>query len=339
MTTTSTRSGAARRGLAKYLAEPLTVGDPDIAGPLAVYPLFGTATKQQFVALSQADGEVTIGEVASASVRDLAVTNTGKVPVLLYEGQELLGGQQNRSVDSAVLIAAGTKLSLPVTCVESGRWDHSSHRAAFSSSPHSPSPQLRKAKSREMNSRAAAGHEARADQGEVWGLVDSISSRLRASSRTRALSDTYDQRRKEIRKIERGIRLHDGQLGALATIGGELCVLDFVGRPEVFAALHGPLVQGYALEVLGADADEAHTPSVEQARRWVGAALGAEGDQRPSLGLGADVRFIRNGVTGSALVHEGELVHLTGFPVDGSTTPGSRSNPGSIRRPSRRRTS
>ena len=105
------------RRLHEYLAEPLVVGDPDVVGSLAVYPLFGPSAKQRFVAVSQADGEVTIGEVTSASVRDLAVTNLGKHPVLLYEGQELIGGQQNRSVDSAVLVAAGTKVALPVTCV------------------------------------------------------------------------------------------------------------------------------------------------------------------------------------------------------------------------------
>ena len=42
----------------------------------------------------------------------------------------------------------------------------------------------------------------------------------------------------------------DGQLGALVAIGGRFSVLDWVGRADVFAALHGPLVQGYALDAL-----------------------------------------------------------------------------------------
>ena len=334
--TTTTRSGAARRGLAKHLTEPLVVGDPDLSGPLAVYPLLGPTASQRFVALSQADGEVTIGEVASASVRDLAVTNTGKIPVLLYEGQEVLGGQQNRSVDSAILVPPGVEKSVPVSCVEAGRWDHHSHRARFVGSPHSPSPRLRRSKSDRVRASLAAGDAGYADQGEVWSLVDSISAQLHTSSRTRSLSDAYEARDAELREVTDSIELHDGQLGVLVTIGGEFCVLDFVGRPDVFAALHDPLLRGYALEALASpDAAKAES-SIDDARRSVDAVMGASGDERPSRGLGTDVRFTRQGISGSALVNDGELVQLTAFPVAGRGTRRTETPPASIRRPSRR---
>ena len=312
--TTTTRSGAAPRGLAKYLPEPLVVGDPDLAGPLAVYPLFGLATTQRFVALSQADTKVAIGEVASASVRDLAVTNHGDVPVLLYEGQELIGGQQNRSVDVTVLVPANAEVSIPVSCVEAGRWDGRSHRARFKASKSSPSPQLRRSKSDRVRASLAANGAGYADQGEVWGLVDSISARLGTSSRTRALRESYEQRGRELRTLTDEIRLRDDQLGALVTIGNDFCVLDFVGRPEAFAALHGPLVQGYALDALASPRAPKAASSIEDARRTLGAALGAKGEERPSVGVGTDVRFTHTRVAGSALLNADELVQLTAFP-------------------------
>ena len=324
--------------LRDHLAEPLVVGEPDVVGPLAVYPVFGPACEQGFVALSQANGDVVIGELESSSVRDLVVTNRGKMPVLLYEGEEVLGGQQNRSLDASVLVGNDAKVTLPVSCVEAGRWDHASHRARFHSSPHYPSPELRRAKAKSSRERATAGAEARPDQAETWRLVDSISARVGSSSPTRAFSDAYDERRRDLRKIEREVKLRDGQLGTLVTLGQEFCVLDVVGRPDVFAALHEPLVRGYALEVLAAAGTGEAVPSTATAREVVAAVLGAAGDRHPSVGLGADVRFGRRGVAGSALVHQCELVALTAFPDrgDGSGTGRSRRESGRIVRPSAR---
>ena len=59
------------------------------------------------------------------------------------------------------------------------------------------------------------------------------------------------------------MRIHDGQIGALAAVDGKISVLDHVSRPDVFSALHGPLVQGYALDAL--EAGDAPAPSVNEA--------------------------------------------------------------------------
>ena len=46
------------------------------------------------------------------------------------------------------------------------------------------------------------------------------------------------------------------QVGMLAAIGGRFVVLDYVSDVEAFAALHDPLVAGYALDALEPDAVE-----------------------------------------------------------------------------------
>jgi hypothetical protein len=45
-----------------------------------------------------------------ASVNDLLVLNPTDVDVLLYEGEEVLGAQQNRTFDVSVLVPAGISL-------------------------------------------------------------------------------------------------------------------------------------------------------------------------------------------------------------------------------------
>jgi hypothetical protein len=133
------------------------------------------------------------------------------------------------------------------------------------------------------------------------------------------------------------VRLHAGQSGALVCIGGEPAVIDYVSSPDAFAALHEPLLQGYALDALESDAKDAGA-SAAVAQVFLDAALGARVSQRDGIGLGVEIRFTDPTVGGAGLVVAQELVQLTAFAEDerdngrGSTAPRAR-----IRRPSRRR--
>ena len=59
------------------------------------------------------------------------VVNPTDVAVLLYEGEEVLGAQQNRTFDVSVLVPAGASVRVPVSCVEHGRWESARHDEAF----------------------------------------------------------------------------------------------------------------------------------------------------------------------------------------------------------------
>ena len=109
MTATDTRQPA----LADQLAAPLTVAEPDRVGALCVFPLIADrAPKLDYLAFAEACRRgVKITELASgADVNTLLVHNPLEVPVLLYEGEEIQGAQQNRTIDISVLVAAHSKL-------------------------------------------------------------------------------------------------------------------------------------------------------------------------------------------------------------------------------------
>jgi len=126
-----------------------------------------------------------------------------------------------------------------------------------------------------------------------------------------------------------GIRLHDGQLGALAAIGGRCVVLDHVSRPDAFASLHAALLQGYALDAL--EASDQAAPSREEAEAFVVQMLGARLSERDGIGLGRSAQFATPAQGGTALVADRELVQVTAFAEGGAD---SRAR---IRRPSQRR--
>jgi len=312
-----------------HLAEPLSVGDPDVHGPLAVFPLFGPPPRLEYLPFAQAAAlGVSIKELeGGASVNDLIVINPLDKPVLLYEGEEVLGAQQNRTFDVSVLVPAHSQLSVPVSCVEHGRWDHTRHGEAFTPAPQAAYPALRRMKNRAATVAAEAGLEARAVQSEVWAEIAQKSERMAAASPTGAMHDIYVQRRDRLHEFEGAISVHDGQIGAVAAIGGAVAVLDHVSRPDTFAALHGPLVHGYALDALEASTTE--PPALDHVEAFVASVLTARVSQRDGIGLGRDVRF----ANGAALVAGDELVQLTAFGAH-ADEPAQRAR---IRRPSRRR--
>lgn len=322
-----------------HLSEPLTVGEPDVAGPLAVFPVFGPELSEQYVSLKQGrELGVRIGEEdRGASVRDIVVQNRTDTPVLLYEGEEVLGAQQNRTLDVTVLVAAKTELRVPVSCVEAGRWDGSRHGEEFVPAPQHAYPELRKMKNRQAREQVMAGMEARAEQSAVWENVARKGRRHRVSSPTGAMHDIYESHRGRLAELSSAVRLYDGQCGALVAIGGRFAVLDYVGRSEVFADLFRPLVQGYALDAIEAENGEV-VPSLGDADGFLSSVVGTQATRAKSIGLGEDMRFAADGVTGAGVATEHGLVQLTAFPDDRSE-PGSGPSDASrhIRRPSRRR--
>ncbi|MYF52386.1 MAG: hypothetical protein F4039_10465 [Gammaproteobacteria bacterium] len=62
-----------------------------------------------------------------SQVNDIRFRNISEKFALLFEGEELLGAKQNRILNISVLVKPKTDQTLPVSCVEAGRWHHS-HR-------------------------------------------------------------------------------------------------------------------------------------------------------------------------------------------------------------------
>ena len=114
------------------------------------------------------------------------------------------------------------------------------------------------------------------------------------------------------------IRLHPGQTGALVAIAGRITVLDHVSRADAFATLHAPLVQGYALDALEAEATPGDAPptSVDEANALLAEIATTRVTQHDGAGLGRDTRFAAGRVSGAGLVAGDELVQLTAFGVE-----------------------
>lgn len=75
--------------IADLLAGPLQLGDPDVSGPLTVFPVFGAPAPMRFSAFANAAcNGLTVTELpGGASVNDLVVENALDEAVLIFEAR------------------------------------------------------------------------------------------------------------------------------------------------------------------------------------------------------------------------------------------------------------
>ena len=147
---------------------------------------------------------------------NLAVTNKADRPLLIPEGEILIGAKQNRVVNVTVLVAAGVKFVMPVSCVEAGRWRYQSRH--FESKFCAP-PSLRNKKLKAVQRNRAAGGRAESDQGEVWDEVRSVPGRVDARSETASLTDGFLASEKRWRSTGNEFSLPEEAAGVLVAKG------------------------------------------------------------------------------------------------------------------------
>ena len=277
-------------------------------------------------------GQLSISEVSEGgSVPELLAVNQSDQPILLLDGEELVGAKQNRILNTSVLLSPNSKTKIPVSCVEQGRWHMASQ--SFSTGSYSPA-KLRARKSKDVTASYLREGTARGDQGAVWEEVACSLDALSAPSPTMAMHDAVHHQQDHLESYLQALPCPQNARGVVVGIGGRFVAMDLFDQASTLQSVWPRLLTGYALDALAAKKD----PSGTFTARGAGELLLRLADQLcqpcPSLGLGEDWRFDSPDLVGQALVAEGTCVHLCAFPVVGESRPASR--PG-ILPPSQRR--
>ena len=304
------------------------IGEPTEHRGVVITPLFPRNDPVvAYLTFDQAlAGGLRIRETSeSGSVPELAVENPLADRVLLYDGEELVGAKQNRILNVSVLVEAKSTLTIPVSCVEQGRWRHVS--AEFGGGGSISHAQLRRRKAETQAAQPLARGVA---QSEVWDELSEKSLRMSVDSPTGASADLYRAHERDLRSLESVFPAQPGQCGAIFAIGRDVC-LDAVSRPDAFARLWPKLRAGYLLDALER-LDRKPAPP-EELERLLAETARADQNRQPSAGIGEDLRLRGEQVIGSGLEFDGELIQLSAFRSDDR---GQRAF-GRIARPSRRR--
>lgn len=289
----------------------LRVGDAVRHEALSVFPLFSTTNGEVNYRLSDAamaDESLLVEEVSEGgSVPDLLVENKGDLRVLFLEGEELVGAKQNRILNTSVLVAAHTKIKIPVSCVEQGRWGYKSHYFGSSGS-HSPSKLRRALKASVSRSvKQKRGHTS--DQGEVWKEVACLHATHGIKSGTSAMSDAFDNYEDRIGAYREKLKYVDGATGVAVAIGEKVVAIDVFDKPSTCQKVWDRLLSGVVFDALETGDTDQHA-SVTDVEQLVAAAGDLPWEQAEAVGEGEEYRAeSKRGDHASALAFEDTVVH------------------------------
>ncbi len=302
----------------RYLKE-LQFGEMQKFKNMAVIPLLTSLDRSpKYITLKEAleRGTFQVTEVsAGGSVPDLKVINKGDIPVLLLDGEELAGAKQNRVVNATILVKQKWEGIIPVSCTERGRWDYVSPQ--FKDSKVILSHQIRARKAGAVHRSLAADREYRADQGEIWDDIQTMSESASVHSPTSAMKDIFEAKRDNLEDYFRAFQLVDGQKGLLAMIDGKVIGFDVLSLESAYSILHVKLVKSYAIgALLGDGRGKRPKPSLDEAQAFVDKARVSEQSKFKSIGHGWDYRLRGERIVGSSLLWRTKGIHMAFFAVD-----------------------
>lgn len=351
----ASESGAVATAV-RELIEGMRQGEPLHAGALTLIPLLPITervTRQTgYLPLEEAlrRNLIAITEQAQERVPELLATSIAEMPIVLIGGEQVIGGLQNRVLNTTILVAAHTKLQIPVTCVEAGRWHEAPAsyaaqddtdatqgpdatppaRRAFTSD-EAAYAKLRKLHAKSVTHSLSAGGGHRSDQSAVWGEVAERMAFSGSHSPSSAMQTLYKtpERANKLKETMAMLQRPDSALGFVAVLGSEVLGAELFADEVLASAYWEKLARSYAVEALDAgprsdddtpgETTNTGTTNTGEAR-LLEAALAADIQVHPSPGLGADARLVGADVAGAGLVYDGVVVHLSLFPDTTDTT-------------------
>jgi ARG and Rhodanese-Phosphatase-superfamily-associated Protein domain len=301
-------TGGDRAGsdLRRFL-DGVRVGEHRAYGGLTVFWLHGPVAPAPFAVSTldeaRAQGGLILTERDQATVSGLVIENRGPVHVLLLAGEILQGGKQNRIVTEDVLVPPRSgPLTLPVYCVEEGRWQGVGKQ--FTTRETLAAPRLR------------ARMLERSDQRDVWAEVQHYAQRAAAPSATRSYQAVHDKAEVQAQQkdVEAAIggKVAPGAQGAAVFVADTLAGLDLFQDGSLFAREWSKLLRASTIEAYGRKVDDTLDErrlraSVDEVLK---SAAGADGSVRRGVGAGWLVELRTSRVKGSALVAERQVVHV-----------------------------
>jgi len=296
----------------------LEVGKGVSSGLITLFPVFGLDIGEDFVLLDEAlkTGKFRIKEVSSyGEVPQVLVENELDKRVLILEGEELKGAKQNRMVNVTIYLEKRSRKTIPVSCIEAGRWRF--YKEEFETADHLAHPRLRRIKIESFLSKPPEKRDFHADQSAVWDEVERKLRSFNVSSSTQALSDAFEKKAVELKEIKKAFSLQEGQIGVIAGIGDQVVAFDFLASEKKFPMIFEKLINGYALDVL--EVRKKGKVSSRKALNFLRKMVEAEDiTLKKSVSVGQNFFFRAGNIIGQGLAVEGKVFHLSAFHSNSS---------------------
>lgn len=201
-----------------------------------------------FISLSEAfkQDSIRIQEVSeNANVNQLLLTNLSNKKILILDGDILKGAKQDRVVNTSILIEGGSKINIPVSCVEQGRWSYKSQ--FFSPSDEVLNRKTRFDKSMDIyDNQPSRKHFS--NQQKVWSNVSMSIDATESYSSTSCYSDIMDSKKHQYQNIIKDFILKDGANGIAYFIHDNLYGIEIFNREDVYSDYFQKILNSIAMD-------------------------------------------------------------------------------------------
>jgi hypothetical protein len=208
---------------------------------------------------------VRIQEGENEDVNNLTLINKADKPLFLLAGEVIIGGKQDRIIGRNTVIPAKTTQSVPVFCVEHGRWDNKTKE--FTTAKALAHGRLR-------------GQASYAAQQDVWDEV-AVKNETR---KTKSATDTYrkvaqQQSDGTLASYEKRVAAalakvpaedRARMVGYAVALNGKVATVDLFTSPSLFKKLEGKLVKSYLTEAVDITAaKDVRAPTVSDVKTFM----------------------------------------------------------------------
>lgn len=230
--------------------QSLHVGSGNTRGAMTIFPIWGDFAHVPRLATTPAS--LAVSERASgAKVGSLVVRNNADTPVLVFEGQILEGGWQNRMVAQSFIVGPRSNALVEVVCVEQGRWGGGRHHRSIG---------------RRASGRVRSGlRDGQARQESVWNRVHQYEASL-GETKTSSFTEHAERTTRETGDLSAGLRALPGQIGVVVAMSGQPLFAEVFSDHETLRREFASIVRAAGLDAIGQPLSV--TPS-RRARRFV----------------------------------------------------------------------
>ena len=327
--------------------EEVVLGEPTIHEQMAMFPLLSKeegTTDYMILDEAIANGYAHVTEIdESGTVPEVKFKNSSDKRIFMMEGEELVGAKQNRTLNLSILAPAEKEITIPVTCVESGRW-RACASERFDTSDRVHYSRGRRKKMESVSENMNFYNRPEANQSEVWKEISSKELRMESFSPTSSMGAIFEKNKGRISDYVKAFTAVENQAGMLVMVGDDIVGLDLFDNKETLKKLMPKLVRSFALDAIELNTSKKYQPRTEDAEDLLKKTATANKSMHPAIGDGKNLRLQSEEVIGGALSLDYQMIHLSVFRNDdlpGSTNyrhaRGSRVRRASYRRSHRRR--
>ena len=287
-----------------------TIGKPKTRLGTTIYPIFLPDNSPKNIKIATDD--LIVSELESASVPQIQVHNPTDSPLLIPAGKVLSGGRQTRTVNVSILVAAGSTIIIPVSCVEAGRW-YGERR--FEDSKRFASRRVRMDMQRGVARNVKNLRTKMSDQGAVWDSIDAELISRHLSSDTKnflfAEESLNDEKRRFAAVQE---LLNEGpepqQNGIAIAQGDDIVSVEMFASPDALKSSYEALIRS---AIFDSPDKKVKSPSEDAVQAFLDQILSAETTEATGVGLGTEYHIENEKFVAHALAYEGKFLHANAF--------------------------